>query len=272
MIRTITIITIASFVLSVACLSIALSIAGPDLLSEGAWGGAIGNFSWSHGRHGAHWSHTYSDSDAPAASREQSWTGETLVVDAPADVRFTQADGPAKLVVHGPKDVLDHMVVSDGHIRFDRAIGDPADVTLDLTAPKVTHFGLNGSGKLDISGYRQDSLDLRMAGDGDAEVHGVARSVKLDLSGSGKADLENLAVEDAKVTISGSGQARLGPKGSARLDISGSGGVTLLSRPKSLESHLTGSGSIDQEDGDDTPAPPQPPTRPAKPAKAGSAV
>jgi hypothetical protein len=267
MIRTVTIITVAAFVLSLICLSVAVSIAGPELISEGAWGGAFSHFRFSGGHHSFTWSNDASNGET--SNREQAWTGEALDVDVPASVRFTQADGPAKLVVHGPKEALDHLVVSDGHVRFDRTVDDADDVTLELTAPKVTRFALNGSGKLDISGYRQDSLDLRITGDGDAIVRGVARSVKLDLSGSGNADLGSLATEDADVRISGSGQARVGPKTSARLDISGSGGVTLLSHPKSVESHLTGSGSIDQQDGDDTPAPP---AKPAKRAKPGTTV
>jgi len=265
MIRTITIITVAAFVLSLICLSVAVSMAGPDLISEGAWGGALTHFSWSGGHHSISFSSNLSNGDN--SSREQTWTGEALDVDVPADVRFTQTDGPAKLVIHGPKSAVDHLVVAGGRIGFDRPMDDVDDLTLELSAPKITRFELNGSGKLDISGYRQDSLDLRINGDGDANVHGAARSVKLDLSGSGSADLGGLATEDAYVTISGSGQVRVGPKTSARLDISGSGGVTLLSHPKSLESHLTGSGSIDQQDGDDTPARPEKPAKPVRPGK-----
>ena len=63
--------------------------------------------------------------------------------------------------------------------------------------------------------------------------------------------------------IDGSGEATLAPTGAANINISGSGDVTLLTRPAKLESTVSGSGSIRQKDtsgpspSSDTPAPPK---------------
>ena len=269
MIRVLAMISVAGFLLSAVCLSIAVSLAGPEVISRGVWSwhGPF-HFDWDDDdhRHGFSWNYSSGD-HGPQASRDLAWSGESIDVDVPGDLQFTQADGPAKLVIYGPKSVIDHVVVDGGHIRFDRPMTDAQDLEIKLTAPKVTRFGLSGSGKLDIAGYRQDSLDLRVTGDGDVTAAGAAKQVKLDISGSGEADLGGLATDGAEVTITGSGRARVGPKAWAKLDISGSGDVTLLGRPERVESHVSGSGSIDQEDGAEPPAPPEPP-KPVKPAKA----
>lgn len=271
MIRTLTIVTVAAFFLSVVCLTVAVSIAGPDIISENvwSWSGPWGHHHWGHHGRGFTLNYDASTSDSPQASREEAWSGESLEVDVPADVRFTQAPGAARLVIRGPRDTLDHVRVENGQIRCDVA-GCEGDgkVQVELTAPKVTRFAVNGSGKLDITGYSQDSLDVRLAGDGAVSAQGSAKAVKLDISGSGDADLANISGERAEVSISGSGHAKIAPKSWAKLDISGSGDVDLLSHPGHLESHVSGSGSINQDDGA-TPPPPAEPDQPAKPAKVG---
>lgn len=279
MIRNILIVTVASFFLSVVCLSVAVSIAGPEIISQGAWGWGDGGWTWGwkgiHGHHNYGWSHRYpddrADSDQSSASRELAWSGEELQVQVPASVTFTQAPGPAKLVIRGPKDTLDHLHVADGVIGVDAGPYDGESLTIELTAPKVTRFAMNGSGHLNIAGFKQDSLDLRVSGNADIAAQGAARSVKLVISGSGSADLGSLAMDTAEVNISGSGSTKLGPKASAKLDISGSGEVTLTSHPKHLESHVSGSGTIDQDEAA-TPDEPAPPEKPAKPAKSGKSV
>lgn len=265
MIRTLVMIAVAGFLLSVVCLSVAVGMAGPEFITRGAWSwsGPFTHAHWGDHHHGFGLTFDDADDDGPQASREIAWTGgETLEVDVPADVKFVQADGPAKLVVRGARGTIDHVVVKDGRVAFDRSMDDASDLTIELTAPKVTRFTLSGSGRLDVQDYRQDSLALRISGDGGVTAHGSAKSVTLDISGSGDADLSGLATDGADVKISGSGQAKVGPKAWAKLDISGSGDVTLLSHPSRLESHVTGSGTIDQED--EATTEPQP-AKPGKP-------
>jgi hypothetical protein len=273
MIRVLAMIAVAGFLLSAACLSVAVGLAGPEFISRGVWSwhGPFSHFNWDNDRHhGFSWNYGASD-DGPQASREIAWTGETLDVELPAEVRFVQAEGPAKLIVRGPKSAVDHVIVEGGHLHFDREMNNVDDLTVELTAPKVTHFGISGSSKVDIADYRQDTLDLRISGDGEITAHGAAKSVKLEISGSGKGDLEALSTDGAEVKISGDGEARVGPKAWAKLDVAGSGAVTLTSHPQRVESHLAGSGSIGQEDGVITDPPPEPP-KPPKPAKVGKPV
>jgi hypothetical protein len=256
MIRTVTIITVAAFVLSLVCLTVAMTLAGPELITEGAWGGAFRHFSWGEGHHTVGYSHTQTF-DGPPTTREVAWTGgETLVAMIPATIIFTQADGPPKLIVHGPKDALDELNLAASPLEFkhhsglmDRGYDNP-DITIELTAPKVTTFQIYGSSKLDVRNYHQDRLRIGAFGSGDVTAEGSTGRLDLTVNGSNDADLSRLAADDAAVTVSGSGQVKVAPKHWARADVSGSGDVTLTTRPKQLESHVSGSGHVEQPDGD----------------------
>lgn len=249
MIRVLAMISVAGFVLSVVCISVAVSLAGPDAVARGAWGWPIDQWSWRWNRgHDVSISGDLSGHFGPKASRELTWTGgDALTIQAPAEVSFTQSDGPARITVQGPQGTIDHLVVRDGRIEFDRPMFDAGDVKITMSAPNVTQFKIGGSGRLDISDYRQDQLTLSISGDGDVTAHGSAKTVQLTISGSGNADLGSLTTEGAQVTISGSGEAKVAPKTWAKLDISGSGDVDLLSHPAQLETHVSGSGRVDQE-------------------------
>ena len=199
------------------------------------------------------------DADETPTSREIAWTGgDTINVDLPADVKYTQGPGPAKLVVSGPRDAVADVEVEDGQVRYRHDSDHDADVTIVMTAPSVTRFEMSGSGKLAIADYRQDKLTLELAGDADVTAKGEAKAIDLSISGSANADLGEVKASSADVDIEGSGEATLTPADAAKIDISGSGEVILLSRPAKLESNVSGSGSIRQEDrgtGASTPTP-----------------
>jgi hypothetical protein len=249
MIRGLVTIAVAGLVTSIICISAAIAIGGPDFMAHNVFR-FPGGHGWRLESHGDGWTGSFNlggHENEPVVSRTQAWTGgDHLEVDVPANVRFTQADGPATLSLRGPKAALDHLVVEDGRIRFDRDVADADQVTVELTAPKVVQFDVAGSGELDIRNYRQDSLTLNVSGSGDVTAQGAAKSVRTTISGSGDADLSELSVEGADVRISGSGSTTVGPRAWAKLDISGSGDVTLTSRPPKVESHLSGSGDIRQ--------------------------
>ncbi|HEY3949022.1 GIN domain-containing protein [Phenylobacterium sp.] len=265
MIRVLVMIAVAGFLVSVVTLSSALAIGGPDLFTDGVWNLSDRHFGWtfdddydSHG-HG----------DGAQATREMVWTGgDSLDIEIPAEVTYTQAPGTGKLTINGPQRVVNDLVIEDGHLRFahgHRHYSD-GDLVIAMTAPSVSRFNIDGSGRLSIDGYRQDKLALDISGDAEVTVKGEAKSLGLDVTGSGASDLSGLKLGDADVSMEGSGQATLAPTGSVNIDISGSGDVNLLTRPMRMESNVSGSGSIHQQDGGPTPpTPPEPPAPPKAP-------
>lgn len=266
MIRVLAMISVAGFILSVVCLSIAVSLAGPEVVSRGGWlwMGPAGHWEWRHSHHDGH-GHF---SDGPGASRELAWSGgETLDIALPADVRFTQSTGPAKLVVRGPEEAIRHVKIDNGRLEFDTPSLDADDVTVELSAPKVTRFLVSGAGRLAIHDYKQERLTVGISGDGQVTADGEAKTASVDITGAGDADLSGVTLDGAEVVISGSGEAKVGPKSWAKLNVSGSGNVELQSHPRRLESQVSGSGHVDQSEDEDGATAPTP-----APAKSGKAV
>jgi len=254
MTRALVMITAVGLALAVFCFAVSGAFGGF------AWG--PNGMNWKAGHSWAnHWVHVdVDDSDnGPRVSRDFAWTGgDRLVVDAPADVEYTQ--GPvAKLTVSGPKGMVDRVVVEDGRIDMRGDGWSMGSLKVVMTAPNVTDFETNGSQDLSIVGYKQDQLHIQIHGSGDATAKGEATHAELDISGSGDADLGGLTGDEAKVHISGSGDATIAPKVTADVEVSGSGDVTLLTRPANVHSSISGSGSLNQEAGSAPPAPPQTP-------------
>ena len=157
------------------------------------------------------------------------------------------------------------------------------DVRIVVTAPHIAEAGVSGSGHLDLGRLAQDRLQMAVSGSGGIDVSGqiqslslsvsgsgagrltqvnvadlsaglsgsgwikasgAATALHLQVSGSGAADMGGLVVQDVDAHLSGSGSARLSPKRSADLGVSGSGSIRLLTEPPRLNAHRSGSGAI----------------------------
>lgn len=246
MIRALVIIAVSGFLMSLACISAAVMIGGPDAVARSAWSwdwnGWDRHGGWHGGSHG--WRHMRQTSE-PEVQRDFPWSGDRLEIDAPANVDYVQAPGPAKLTIKGPAAMLDRVRVEGGRISLVSG-ADWSELHIALTAPDVTRFELNGDNRLNITGYKQDELTLSASGHADIRAEGATKTVKLSVSGAGDADLGQLKTARADIDISGAGAATVGPTDSARVEISGMGDVNLLTRPKTLESHISGAGHIRQ--------------------------
>jgi hypothetical protein len=239
MIRSLIIIAVAGFLMSVVCLSAALAIGGPDLMSHAPW-----SWAWEAGPGHPHvWR---MNASGPQSQRDFPWTGDSLEVNAPAEIDYVQAAGPAKLTIRGPAPALDRVRVEGGRITLVDGFGDGSSLHVTLSAPNVSRFGLNGANRLHITGYDQDQLSVAVTGHADVSAEGQARTVNLSVSGAGEADLAQLKTAGAAIDISGAGQATVGPTEWARVQISGMGDVNLLTRPARLETHVSGAGRIRQ--------------------------
>lgn len=245
MIRVLVLIAVAGFFVALLSLAGAAGLGGADIAKNG-W--RIPAF-WNNGDN---W--RYSDDngsvswDGPTTTRELTWDGdEQFEISVPADIAYTQ--GPvAKLTVEGPKEAVDRVVMEGGHLRFDthrgyrNSHGNRFKVT--LTAPSVTQFRLEGSEHLTIADYKQDELEVHIAGSGNVTAKGEARHVELHVAGSGDADLGGVKADEVKVSIAGSGNATVAPKDSVEIHVAGAGDITLLTRPANVEQHIAGSGHI----------------------------
>lgn len=264
MIRNLTIIAVASFVLAVGCFAGAAAFGGRDL-AKGHWtmpmnwrvhvDEANDTFSIEPG------DHLVSQDASPEISRTVAWTGaDSLQLDVPAEVTFTQGPQPG-MVITGPKAIVDRVIVEGGRVRLDADSGDHT-LTIDdsgirlrsdrdrlriaITAPAVRAITLNGSGDLAIKAYDQPELALTINGSGDAVAEGKTGKLTLAIAGSGEADLSGLTVGDASIRLAGSGEAEVEATGAVVVDLAGSGDVSLLAKPSSLTTNVAGSGDVRQ--------------------------
>lgn len=243
MIRVLVMIAIGGFVLSVGCLSAAFAIGGEEAIARG----------WRFAHHERHGDWSWDDHPGRGSSRSgnsvtrtlQWGGGDTLISEAPADIVYVQAAGPAKLTVSGPQALVDAVTLTGGRLSLTSPEGfADRKLRVELSAPGVSRFELAGANRLRVEDYKQPRLSLKMSGASDVDVQGETETLDLAISGAGAADLRDLKVRDAQVDISGAGKARIAPIGRAKLSISGFGQITLDTTPAQLETSITGAGRV----------------------------
>lgn len=251
MIRNLVLIAVAGFFMSIICFAAAVSFGGPDLFTRD-WGWHIDTDDDEYGE-GA--------SDEPAgelATRELPWTGESLDIDVPGEVRVIQQEGPATLVVSGPSRLVHQVQLEAGRVSGDEDEDGWRRVSITITAPRITEFRLDDEDTLVVHGYNQDRLMLTLSGRADVSIQGRTGALTLDIGESADADLSQLQSGEVLANVRDYGEVSLAPQTRADLKVADSGKVTLVSRPAQLHSDVTDRGKIIEAGAAPAPAPPAP--------------
>jgi hypothetical protein len=266
MIRNLTIVAVASFVLFVGCLAGAFALGGRDIMQHGWTFPADWNIEVNDDNDHVHIGPGSSVADnGETTTRQIAWSGsDALQIDVPAEVIFTQAapGASASVRIVGPQRLVDRVALENGRLTLrdgddDGVVSihghgvhirhDSDQLSVEIVAPGVRSFTLNGSGDLYLKAYDQADLVLEINGSGGVDAQGKAKKVDLRVSGSGEADLRGLDTGDAKIALAGSGEAHVAPHGAAEVDVAGSGDVYLTSKPTVLNSNVAGSGEVHQD-------------------------
>jgi hypothetical protein len=269
MIRNLTIVAVASFVLALGCFGGAVALGGRDFMQHG-WNIPLKDWHVDvdddHDRVSIRPGSADIEDEGETSTRDIAWAGgESLQIDVPAEVIFTQAapGAGAGVKVIGPKRLVDRVIIENGRIGLKdndgdggsftinghgvHISGDNRQLSIEITAPAVRAFTLNGSGDLYLKAYDQPDLSLAINGSGNVEAQGKTKKVDLQVSGSGEADLRSLDTGDAKIALAGSGEVHAAPRGVAEIDLAGSGEVYLTEKPAVLTSNVAGSGEVHQD-------------------------
>lgn len=265
MVKKLLVLMAASAIVSVVCFTVLGMMGGFEAVNRGPWG------NWGP------WADWRGDGNpGPQSTRDLAYSGgPRLNIYYPAEITYTQ--GPtAKFTVTGPQRLLDQLRLEDGELTLD---GGPryrwnrrggGRLRIDIVSPDTHEFHLAGAEKMTLRGYDQDELRIYGSGAVDVDGQGKARRLDVSISGAGHLNLENLPVDDARVSISGAGDASLDARKSSDVTISGAGHVQLKCRPQAREYSRSGIGSIDYgPDCASEAAPPAssaPPAAPAAPA------
>jgi len=101
-----------------------------------------------------------------------------------------------------------------------------------------------GSGDIEMD-LEAEYVESKISGSGNIELQGKTDRARLSISGSGKYMAEKLVAGDYYVSMSGSGRGSINVDG-GDLDvrISGSGKIYYMGKPSSVNSSVSGSGSV----------------------------
>jgi len=102
---------------------------------------------------------------------------------------------------------------------------------------------LSGSGKIDLP-VSTASLDIELSGSGNILVRGLADNIKIDLDGSGNVNARAIKTFTASSHITGSGNVDLFTTDSLFARITGSGNIKYWGNPETVNSEVSGSGSV----------------------------
>ena len=126
----------------------------------------------------------------------------------------------------------------------DHTFDSKLPVTVTVTVPALEALRVSGAVDAQARGVTAQRFVLVISGSGNVRVAGKADAVDVTISGSGNVDAHELVADTARVAISGSGQIKVHAEQTLEAQISGSGDVRYAGKPKTVNKHISGSGSI----------------------------
>jgi len=123
------------------------------------------------------------------------------------------------------------------------SIAGSGNMTIDRVEGSAFDASVAGSGNMTVGTLAVDTASLAIPGSGDVKLAGTARSLAVDIAGSGDLDARGLTARDAQVSIVGSGSATALVDGTATVNLVGSGDVDLGPKANCTVTKV-GSGSV----------------------------
>ncbi|QXU43265.1 head GIN domain-containing protein [Pedobacter sp. D749] len=137
-------------------------------------------------------------------------------------------------------------------------------VKIYITFIEINSVISYGGGKIEFSPFKANTLSLKIvgssamkvpvevnklnifsSGSGIVELTGKAENADIELSGSGKINALNLALNKCDIKLTGSGTANLNVRANLQVNSSGSGNVYYKGKPATKEINRTGSGNVE---------------------------
>jgi hypothetical protein len=183
---------------------------------------------------------------ATATSRSLPWDGgDSVTIEVPANIHYRPGNGD-RVEVAGDPMILSHLRVRDGRIDLDcrlhRWHGARADIT--LPGRQFHHYKIAGLADMDLHDIDQEWLKISAAGKTEITASGKVGDLELEIAGKTDAHLKDLAVRTLDVDIAGRGDVEASPIDDADISIAGSGEVALYTEPRHISTSILGSGHI----------------------------
>lgn len=140
---------------------------------------------------------------------------------------------PVRVYVTTPA-ITDLKVTGSGNISSDKKISSGNEMSFHVTG--------SGNIKADINA---PAVNADITGSGNIFIKGETRNLDINVTGSGNYESPDLKAENAKVQISGSGDASLFADADLEATVAGSGDVKYRGNA-SVKKHIAGSGTVTQ--------------------------
>lgn len=152
-------------------------------------------------------------------------------------------------IIEVDDNLLEHIVVNvdNGKLKIysKEPIAPSKGLIVRITTPSLRYLSTSGSCDSKVTGLSGPEFDVNVSGSGSVQCTGTVDNLSFAVSGSGSLEADQLECKNAKISVSGSGDAVVNATEKLNASISGSGQVRYLGSPQ-VTQNISGSGSIEQ--------------------------
>jgi len=138
---------------------------------------------------------------------------DQIELDGSCDLIITVGD-EVRVVVSGDDNLIERVrteVEGRGTLRIDTrgSYSTRRGLRVEISMPHLTRLDITGSGDADIKGLREENLELNITGSGDVSIVGTAARIEIDVRGSGDITATEVEAEEVRIRSHGSGDIDL---------------------------------------------------------------
>lgn len=204
---------------------------------------------------------------APVVEQRSPGVFQKIALAIDADV-ILHTDSVYRIEITGQRNILDVLTTqvsnNELEIDFSDCVSEHSAITIHVYAPVYVRVSLNGSGSISntdsitassvdlwVSGsgsislqrMRSSTVNTYISGSGSISLAGQTGAFNSSASGSGKTKAFDLAAQNARIQVSGSGDSEVNALQTLAVDLSGSGDVYYRGTP-ALNVSISGSGRV----------------------------
>lgn len=126
-------------------------------------------------------------------------------------------------------------------------VGGRSRLVVKVTVPKLSELEVSGGNDVRLSGFDGGSTTIEIEGAGNLKAKGRLDSLTVRMSGAGHANLRDLVVGDAKVTVDGVGSVYVHATDSLDATMNGVGAILYSGSPRQVNTSMNGIGTISRD-------------------------
>lgn len=151
-------------------------------------------------------------------------------------------------VIEGDENIIEH-IVSDINgtslnVYSGNSLCPSLPLNLVITLGDLSDLSASGAMEVDIQGVANKEIRLIVAGSAGVRAAGTSESLNASISGTGNIEAADLLTTNAKVFISGVGDATVQTSNLLEVEIQGVGNVYHIGKPAEVRQNISGIGTV----------------------------